>query len=293
MGEDESLALYPLGPSFMPVTAAADWNSTGHSGMVETTKGVAGGTQTFADEEAEAAPSSYERRWFGSEWGEWAATGVGSNPDGGLDYLRPVEADTHDESDGPDTYQSGFSVELTTSGWAGTGNSGDVLTYLDLSFPQGHQTFVDTDGAIYQRLYNSGTGGDWSEWERKDSDVVLEDDAFTEADEPDAYPADLTVFMALTVGNWPTVGNTPAIVRTARLPGSAEQLLTRVSSTATYRRTHDGNAWTDWQRQINQADLDLALGTINDSIANLEFNIGTINDSLTSLDGRVSALENP
>jgi len=131
MGEDESLALYPLGPSFMPVTAAADWNGTGHSGMVETTRGVAGGTQVFSDEEAEEAPTAYERRWFGSEWSEWEEVGGGG---GDIpDHIEPLATDSRTFADEPDAYPLGYShmrtLDYETEGtFAYEWNTGIVLT---------------------------------------------------------------------------------------------------------------------------------------------------------------------
>lgn len=175
MAEDESLGLYPLGPSFMPVTAAADWNSTGHSGMVETTKGVAGGTQIFADEEAEDAPTSYERRWFGSEWGEWAEVGGG----GTASYVNALDTDSFLRTDPVDDYPGGISLmrsidEETTGTFAW--NSGEPMSVLTIKTADtGYQwiRFEIISNALPQLRAWTGT-----EWEAEIDIQSLINDVF-------------------------------------------------------------------------------------------------------------------
>jgi len=166
MGEDESLALYPLGPSFMPVTAAADWNGTGHSGMVETTRGVAGGTQVFSDEEAEEAPAAYERRWFGSEWSEWAEAGGGG---GGIpENVGNLDADSRLATDPLSDFPYGTSF-MPTVDWDdddsfyNTIDAGSVMTvrwsngFDDPEDPtdEGVQ-FVFNEHLVYFRGWSAG-----------------------------------------------------------------------------------------------------------------------------------------
>lgn len=268
MAEEESIELYPLGPTFMSVTAAADWASTGHSGMVETIKGVAGGRQTFADEEAgEDDPSAYERHWTGSGsgsgWGSWAE--VGGAGGAAADHIPPLVEDSRDETDAVTVYPEGISIMPVgaAANWDFNAIPGTVLTSRTGDIGWQYVYWEDSTGPAFRQYTSSPIG--WSEWlypvgagyvqtyaNYAAANVThlksLDEDANAESASIADYADGITNMPVTSGANWgPNTGEAGHVVTERNGTNDTGRQTFSVPATGTsYTRYYDSDAWGTW-----------------------------------------------